>query len=85
MLKTHTINNVLKEDNYIIEMHHNFKEKLIIAETVLKTLGIKYQIKAPKTHTTSLLQSLLRKSLGEINDDLADLEYSGDDYNHGSN
>jgi hypothetical protein len=85
MLRKRTINNVLNEGAFKIEINQNFKEKLNIAELVLKTLGIPYQIQASKTHTTGLLKSLLRKSLGEINDELSDLELNGNDYHHGSN
>ena len=51
-------------------MHHNFKEKLNIAELILKTLDIKYQITTPKTHTSNLKNSLFRKSLSQVQDKL---------------
>jgi hypothetical protein len=85
MLGKHATNNVLNKEDYKIDISQNFKEKLNIAELVLKTLGIQYQVQAPKTHTIGLLKSLLRKSLGEINDELSDLELNGDDNHHGSN
>ncbi|MFX0005283.1 MAG: hypothetical protein ACFFA7_08310 [Promethearchaeota archaeon] len=85
MLGKHASNNVLNKDDYKIEISHNSKEKLNVAELVLKTLGIQYHVQAPKTHTTGLLKSLLRKSLGEINDELTDFELNREDDNHGSN
>ncbi|KKK45885.1 hypothetical protein LCGC14_0679270 [marine sediment metagenome] len=56
---------------YKIEMFSNIKDKLEVAELVLKTLKIKYEIVPPKTHTSNLLKSLYEKPL--VNDILASI------------
>ncbi|MFX0004702.1 MAG: hypothetical protein ACFE9C_16445 [Candidatus Hodarchaeota archaeon] len=75
----------MTDNNFTIEMYRDFKEKLNIAELVLKTLGIKYQIITPTTHTSNLKNSLLRKSLAQIQDELTILITKRDDYESGSN
>ena len=54
-----------------IEMFSNLKAKLEVAELVLKTLKIEYEIVAPKTHTSNLLKLLYEKPL--VNNILASL------------
>ena len=54
-----------------IEMFSNLKAKLEVAELVLKTLKIEYEIVPPKTHTSNLLKLLYEKPL--VNDILASL------------
>jgi hypothetical protein len=85
MIENRTIHNKLEENAFMVEIANSNKEKLSIAETVLKTLGIRYQIKAAKTHNPRLKNSLCRKTLGEINDELITLELCGDVNSHGSN
>ena len=48
---------------YKIEMFSNIKAKLEVAELILKTLKIKYEIVPPKTHTSNLLKELYEKPL----------------------
>jgi hypothetical protein len=61
------------KNNILIEMHHNFRNKLNIAEIFLKTLGIQYHIKTPKTHNSKLKKSLIRKSLSQVQEELIKL------------
>ncbi|KKM00465.1 hypothetical protein LCGC14_1804240 [marine sediment metagenome] len=46
-----------------IEMFSNIKAKLEVAELVLKTLKINYEIVPPKTHTSNLLKIINKKPL----------------------
>jgi len=45
MKDSNRANQPCNESSVVIEAHHNLKEKLDIAELILKTLNIKYQIK----------------------------------------
>ena len=66
-------NNPSNETNITIESHHNLKEKLKIAELILKTLAIKYHIKNPKTCISGLKNTLFRKSLNQVQEELIKL------------
>ncbi|MFX1420265.1 MAG: hypothetical protein ACFE9N_15230 [Promethearchaeota archaeon] len=66
-------NKACKADDSIIEINNNFNEKLNIAELVLKTLDIKYQIRTSKTCTSNLKDFLFRKSLNQVQEELIKL------------
>jgi hypothetical protein len=68
MKDSNRANQPCNESSVVIEAHHNLKEKLDIAELILKTLNIKYQIKTPKTCASNLKNSLFRKSLNQVQD-----------------
>lgn len=65
-------NKPCNKGSVMIEAYNTLKGKLDIAELILKTLNIKYQIKIPKTHTSNLKNSLFRKSLNQVQDELID-------------
>ncbi|MFX0040117.1 MAG: hypothetical protein ACFFCY_13215 [Promethearchaeota archaeon] len=85
MTKNSSINRTINNNGFIIEMYQDFKEKLDIAELVLKTLGIEYHITTYKTQASNLRTSLLRKSLAQIHDELTNFKASGDDDKSGIN
>jgi len=57
-----------------IEIFSIIKEKLEVAELVLKTLKIEYEIVPPKTHTSKFRRLMYETSLGQVNDILASLD-----------
>ena len=57
-----------------IEMFSNIKAKLEVAEIILKTLKIDYEIVTPKTHTTKLWRLKYETPLDQVNDILASLD-----------
>ena len=57
-----------------IEMFSSIKAKLEVAELVLKTLKIEYEIVTPKTHTSKLRKLKYETSLNQVNDILASLD-----------
>jgi len=57
-----------------IEIFSIIKAKLEVAELVLKTLKIEYEIVPPKTHTSKLRRLMYETSLGQVNDILASLD-----------
>ena len=57
-----------------IEMFSSIKAKLEVAELVLKTLKIEYEIVPPKTHTSKLWRLKYETPLDQVNDILASLD-----------
>ena len=57
-----------------IEMFSSIKAKLEVAELVLKTLKIEYEIVPPKTHTSKLWRLMYETPLDQVNDILASLD-----------
>jgi len=57
-----------------IEIFSSIKAKLEVAELVLKTLKIEYEIVPPKTHTSRLWRLMYETPLDQVNDILASLD-----------
>jgi len=57
-----------------IEMFSSIKAKLEVAELILKTLKIEYEIVRPKTHTSKLWRLIYKTPLDQVNDTLASLD-----------
>jgi len=57
-----------------IEMFSNIKAKLEVAEIVLNTLKIEYEIVPPKTHTSKLWRLMYETPLDQVNAILPSLD-----------
>lgn len=71
---------IAKDFTHRIDIFSSNKVKLEVAEIVLKTLDIEYNIVPPKTHTSRLKRLMFEKPLADVHDILASLDFGSKKY-----